>query len=690
MINILFSDSCRTAFWGGVEKWITTLGEELNKQNYNVHLICRPHSLLGERAQSVGLAVHHATFKNSLDITTTLKILSLIRKQKINVIICAKNLDTKLAGLAGKIAGIPVISRQGLAIIPDNWKYRFLVKHFTTSMITNTITIKQQYENYSWFPKDHIQVIYNGVTQPQETTNKENIREKYGISPEEKLIFSAGRISNQKGFIYLIEAARMAQEQHLPWKFLLLGEGEERPHLLQLIEHYELKNIQLPGFQTNMEDFYRAADLFVLSSLSEGTPNVVLEAMLYGCPVVATNVNGVQEVIDNGIDGWIIPPKDSGAIFHTINENINNLERLAEVSLHAKKKIQEKFTMEQSVKHFSAYIDHILHPVKKVIIRTPNFLGDTINTTPCIQLVKQEYPDAKLIIVGPDFVRDIFKYEERVSRFITFPLNRKKNITTFFHLLKAIHTEKGDLGIIFVNTFVSALQFKLAGVKRSIGYSLEKRSALLDFSLPLNRNKHYINRYANLFNEYLGNKYIYLPDLYLPVSGKKTFHFDNNRPTIGFYPGGKHKGYRAYPQDYAIQLIRGLNHQGFNVILLGDQQDAPEQSRYISEVRGDNIINLAGQTDIEEFFNTINHLDLLITIDSAAMHAAAALHTPFIALMGLSTSPTSTIVPKVPFGKILKIENNLIREEDYIRNLTPDIVLHAVQEILPSNSANRS
>ena len=82
MINILFSDSCRTAFWGGVEKWITTLGEELNKQNYNVHLICRPHSLLGERAQSVGLAVHHATFKNSLDITTTLKILSLIRKQK--------------------------------------------------------------------------------------------------------------------------------------------------------------------------------------------------------------------------------------------------------------------------------------------------------------------------------------------------------------------------------------------------------------------------------------------------------------------------------------------------------------------------------------------------------------------------------------------------------------------------------
>ena len=64
------------------------------------------------------------------------------------------------------------------------------------------------------------------------------------------------------------------------------------------------------------------------------------------------------------------------------------------------------------------------------------------------------------------------------------------------------------------------------------------------------------------------------------------------------------------------------------------------------------------------------------------MHIAAALKVPFIALLGLSTSPTSTIIPNVPLGRILKIENNLIREEDYIRNITPDLILKTVSELI--------
>lgn len=88
------------------------------------------------------------------------------------------------------------------------------------------------------------------------------------------------------------------------------------------------------------------------------------------------------------------------------------------------------------------------------------------------------------------------------------------------------------------------------------------------------------------------------------------------------------------------------------------------------------------RTTIEGFINTIANVDLIITIDSSALHIAAAVKTPFIALMGLSTSPTSTILPKVPLGRILKIENNLIREEDYIRNITPDLILKTISELI--------
>lgn len=319
--------------------------------------------------------------------------------------------------------------------------------------------------------------------------------------------------------------------------------------------------------------------------------------------------------------------------------------------------------------------------MKKIIIRTPNFLGDTINTTPCIQLIKQEYPEAQIVIVCPDFVEEIFKYDSGITRCITFPLAKKNNLSTYWHIIRQVRKEKGDLGVIFINTFISALLFKLAGIKCNIGYKQEGRGWLLDFKLPLNRNKHYINRYASLFNEFVGNKYTTLPELHLPVSGHSTFRFGNNQKTIAFYPGGANKGVRRYPDTHSVQLLRLLHQHGYNLVLIGDQKDNLKHQEY-ARVVDSGILNLTGQTNVEGLFNTIANADLLITIDSAAMHAAAALKTPFIALMGLSTSPTSTITPKVAFGKILKIENNMIREEDYMQNITPEIILKAVQEML--------
>ena len=170
--------------------------------------------------------------------------------------------------------------------------------------------------------------------------------------------------------------------------------------------------------------------------------------------------------------------------------------------------------------------------MKKIIIRTPNFLGDTINISPCIQLIRHEYPDAQIVIVCPDFIKDVYKYDKNIYKCITFPDAKRHKLSTFWNLWRKLRHEKGDLGILFINTFISALIFKLAGIKCSIGYQRECRGILLDFKIPFNINKHYINRYASLFNEVPGNKYKTLPDLYLPISNNSTFHFNNTNPIL--------------------------------------------------------------------------------------------------------------------------------------------------------------
>ncbi|WP_292269614.1 glycosyltransferase family 9 protein [Butyricimonas sp.] len=314
--------------------------------------------------------------------------------------------------------------------------------------------------------------------------------------------------------------------------------------------------------------------------------------------------------------------------------------------------------------------------MKRIIIRMPNFIGDSINTIPAIEMVVQSFPQARITLLGPSFLQKLFENDPRIDSFIVSD-KRKKH---YFKNVLVIYKNKYDLGILFTNTFVSALIFKLAFVKQIVGYQSEGRGMLLNFRCPLNRNVHYINRYAMLVNSFLNNKFTYLPPLKLYYKQERNFNFDNDKAVVGLYLGGTNKRYRRYPEDHSLALLYLL--KDYNMILIGDSNDAIVQSSYAHHANMDNLLDFSGKTSVGELITTIANLDLLITIDSAAMHIASAVGTKFIALMGLSTSPTSTVVPKTNLGVILKIENNMIDEACYIQNITPEIVYQNVRLIL--------
>lgn len=314
--------------------------------------------------------------------------------------------------------------------------------------------------------------------------------------------------------------------------------------------------------------------------------------------------------------------------------------------------------------------------MKRIIICMPNFIGDSINTIPAIELIRQVFPQARITLLGPSFLKELFEYDPRIS-YIIVSNKRKKN---YFRNIFVILRNRYDLGILFTNTFMTALLLRLALVKRLVGYENEGRGFLLNFKRPLNRNVHYINRYAMLVNSFLNNKFTYLPPLKLYYKQERNFNFDNDKAVVGLYLGGTNKRYRRYPEDHSLALLYLL--KDYNMILIGDSNDAIVQSSYAHHANMDNLLDFSGKTSVGELITTIANLDLLITIDSAAMHIASAVGTKFIALMGLSTSPTSTVVPKTNLGVILKIENNMIDEACYIQNITPEIVYQNVRLIL--------
>jgi len=168
-----------------------------------------------------------------------------------------------------------------------------------------------------------ITVIPNAVaphcgTEKMRTCRMEK-RRTLNIAPHEYVIGYIGRLSGEKGLTYLVEAVAKIRDAAVPVKLLIVGDGPERENLEQQVKDINLGNmVTFAGFQTDIENWLPALDVFTLPSLTEGTPMALLEAMAAGVPVIATAVGGVPKVVTDGVDGLLVPPENVGAISEKI------------------------------------------------------------------------------------------------------------------------------------------------------------------------------------------------------------------------------------------------------------------------------------------------------------------------------------------------------------------------------------
>jgi glycosyltransferase involved in cell wall biosynthesis len=142
------------------------------------------------------------------------------------------------------------------------------------------------------------------------------LRTELGINDEAQVLLSVGRLSSEKGHADLIRAFHLLRQKPTgPVHLVLVGDGPERSRLVRLCEQLELKGgVRLVGHQGDVQPYYAMADLFVLPSHSEGSPNVLLEAMSAGVPVIATAVGGVPELLSDERNALLVKRRDVSAL----------------------------------------------------------------------------------------------------------------------------------------------------------------------------------------------------------------------------------------------------------------------------------------------------------------------------------------------------------------------------------------
>jgi glycosyltransferase involved in cell wall biosynthesis len=185
-----------------------------------------------------------------------------------------------------------------------------------TSIVAVSQAASRSLEAYLGFAPERLQTIYNPVVNDQMFTKAEQSLEHAWFQANSLPVFLAvGRLTEQKDFPTLIKAfARMRQQK--PARLLILGEGEQRKELSDLIQRLGLmEDVRLDGFASNPYAYMSRATAFILSSRWEGLPTVLIEAMACGCPVISTDCpSGPREILDSGRYGTLVPVGDEHAL----------------------------------------------------------------------------------------------------------------------------------------------------------------------------------------------------------------------------------------------------------------------------------------------------------------------------------------------------------------------------------------
>ena len=165
------------------------------------------------------------------------------------------------------------------------------------------------------------------------------------------LIGTIANLYNNKGLEYLILATKKIQENVKNCHFMIIGDGPERQSLEKIIKNHELQNIVfLIGAIPDAYKFLKAFDLFVLPSVKEGQPWVILEAMAAGVPIVATNIAGIAEMIENEKSGLLVEPADPEALSLAIEKMLTHPSLSQECARNAFAMVREKFGIEEMIR----------------------------------------------------------------------------------------------------------------------------------------------------------------------------------------------------------------------------------------------------------------------------------------------------------------------------------------------------
>ncbi|MBC8184489.1 glycosyltransferase family 4 protein [candidate division KSB1 bacterium] len=201
-----------------------------------------------------------------------------------------------------------------------------------------------------------VTTIYNGIdlNRFNHPFKNSNLRKEFNIKKSTKVIGTIGRLTEQKGHLFLLESARQILKDFPDTGFLFVGDGHLRQVLQNKIDELDLHNhVIFTGIRKDIPEILAMIDLFVLPSLDEGFPMILLEAMAAQKPVIATNVGDVSSVLINRKTGILIPPDDRTQLINAVTELLSDKKLANELAHQGYLKVKENYSSQRMAEKYA-------------------------------------------------------------------------------------------------------------------------------------------------------------------------------------------------------------------------------------------------------------------------------------------------------------------------------------------------
>jgi len=220
------------------------------------------------------------------------------------------------------------------------------LEHWSAPRSDLTIFVSRSLKDVVRMTPRKWEVVPNGIDSTYEQVSSSDVAEvtrRLGAA-ETKIILVVGRYSREKGQDRIPRIAADLMARRDDFQFILIGEGPDEEDLRALIAREGVGDrVELHPFVADIRPYYRAATLCVLPSRREGMPNVVLEALLMGCPLVSMDVGGVREIVSTGVEALVVPQDDVGSLVRAIESVLDDDQLRKRLSVAGRERIRDSF-----------------------------------------------------------------------------------------------------------------------------------------------------------------------------------------------------------------------------------------------------------------------------------------------------------------------------------------------------------